>query len=35
MTRGYEHDEPRTLEVFRGLWFHTGDQARIESNGDI
>jgi fatty-acyl-CoA synthase len=32
---GYLHDEVRTLEAFKGGWFHSGDLATIDEEGYI
>jgi len=33
MFSGYEHDEARTVEAWRNLWFHTGDLGRLDADG--
>jgi fatty-acyl-CoA synthase len=35
LLRGYFKDEERTREAFRGGWFHSGDLARMDSEGYI
>jgi fatty-acyl-CoA synthase len=35
LLRGYFKDEERTQEAFRGGWFHSGDLARMDSEGYI
>ena len=31
--RGYWKEPEATLQAFRNLWFHTGDQGRIDEDG--
>jgi crotonobetaine/carnitine-CoA ligase len=33
MFSGYHNDPERTVEAFRNLWFHTGDQGRLDEDG--
>jgi fatty-acyl-CoA synthase len=35
LLRGYFKDEQQTREAFRGGWFHSGDLARMDSEGYI
>ncbi len=35
MFQGYWGDPGKTLEVFRNLWFHTGDHGRFDSDGHL
>ena len=35
MTQGYFGMPERTLEAFRNLWFHTGDAARLDAEGNL
>ena len=35
MMLGYEEDDTATLEVFRNLWFHTGDLGHRDKDGFI
>jgi crotonobetaine/carnitine-CoA ligase len=35
MTQGYFGMPERTLEAFRNLWFHTGDAARLDADGNL
>lgn len=35
MMQGYDGDPARTEEAFRGLWFHTGDLAEIDPDGNV
>jgi fatty-acyl-CoA synthase len=35
LLQGYFKDEERTREAFRGGWFHSGDLARMDSEGYI
>ena len=34
-TQGYFGMPERTLEAFRDLWFHTGDAARLDDDGNL
>ena len=34
-TQGYFGMPERTLEAFRNLWFHTGDAARLDADGNL
>jgi crotonobetaine/carnitine-CoA ligase len=34
-TQGYFGMPERTLEAFRNLWFHTGDAARLDDEGNL
>ena len=34
-TTGYFGMPERTLEAFRNLWFHTGDAARLDADGNL
>ena len=34
-TQGYFGMPERTLEAFRDLWFHTGDAARLDADGNL
>jgi crotonobetaine/carnitine-CoA ligase len=34
-TQGYFGMPERTLEAFRNLWFHTGDAARVDADGNL
>lgn len=35
MFSGYFRDPQRTVEAFRNLWFHTGDQGRFDERGNL
>ncbi|GAA1515719.1 ATP-dependent acyl-CoA ligase [Nocardioides humi] len=35
MFLGYHDDPARTVEVLRGLWFHTGDRGRFDDDGEL
>lgn len=32
---GYHNNPAKTLEVFRNLWFHTGDLGRVDERGNL